>query len=163
FAGLGLTALILFLKNLKSEAARSIPWKRMIRWSLWAFAGYILILAFGDRLPNFLNVYDTAIPIKLFLGGLAIGVLLGGPLYLGVIALLFGAASYFAVKAFGQERLPSWLGMPAPFYRDALFIGLGGTAGLLGLERLLAAASAYWPTAHRNLDVLLGQDFDAIF
>jgi hypothetical protein len=163
FAGLGLTALIVFLKNLKSEAARSIPWKRMIRWSLWAFAGYFLILAFGDRLPNFLNVYDTAIPIKLFFGGLAIGVLLGGPLYLGVIALLFGVACYFAVKAFGQERLPSWLGMPASYYRDALFIGLGGTAGLLGLERLLAAASAHWPTAHRNLDVLIGQDFDAVF
>ena len=162
FAGLGLTALILFLKNLKSEAARSIPWKRMILWSLWAFAGYILILAFGDRLPNFLNVYDTAVPMKMFFGLLAIGVLLGGPLYLGVIALLFGAACYFAVKAFGQDRLPSWLGMPAAYYRDAMLIGLGGTAGLLGLDRLLAAASAHWPTSHRYMDVLFGQDFDAV-
>ena len=163
FVGLGLTALILFLKNLKSEAASSIPWKRIILWSLWAFAAYVLILALGDRLPNFLNAYDTAIPMKLFFGGLAIGALLGGPLYLGAIALLFGASWFFAVKAFGQERLPSWLGMPAAYYRDALLIGLGGTAGLLGLERLLAAASTYWPTTHRYLDVVFGQDFDAIF
>jgi CAAX prenyl protease-like protein len=163
FAGLGLTALILFLKNLKSEDASSIPWKRIILWSLWAFAAYVLIVALGDRLPNFLNAYDTAIPMKLFFGGLAIGALLGGPLYLGAIALLFGASWFFAVKAFGQERLPSWLGMPAPYYRDALLIGLGGTAGLLGLERLLAVASTYWPTTHRYLDVVFGQDFDAVF
>jgi len=163
FAGMGLTALILFLKNLKSEVARSIPWKRIILWSLGGFLGYVLILAFGDRLPNFLNFYDTAIPMKLFFGGLGVGVLLGGPLYLGAIALLFGAACYFAVKAFGQERLPGWLRMPGAYYRDALFIGLGGTAGLLGLERLLAAISAHWPTAHRYLDVVFGQDFDAIF
>lgn len=163
FVGLGLTALILFLKNLKSEAANSIPWKRILVWSLWGFAAYVLILALGDRLPNFLNAYDTAIPMKLFFGGLAIGALLGGPLYLGAIALLFGASWYFAVKAFGQERLPSWLGMPAPYYRDALIIGLGGTAGLLGLERLFAAASTHWPTTHRYLDVVFGQDFDALF
>jgi len=163
FVGLGLTALIVFLKNLKSEAAISIPWKRIILWSLSGFAAYVLILALGDRLPNFLNAYDTAIPMKLFFGGLAIGAVLGGPLYLGAIALLFGASWYFAVKAFGQERLPSWLGMPAPYYRDALLIGLGGTAGLLGLERLLAAASTRWPTTHRYLDVVFGQDFDAVF
>jgi hypothetical protein len=53
--------------------------------------------------------------------------------------------------------------MPAAYYRDALFIGVVGTAGLLGLERLLAAASAHWPTAHRYLDVVFGQDFDAVF
>ena len=162
FAGMGLTALILFLKNLKSEGATSIPWKRIVLWALWGFAGYVLILALGDRLPNFLNIYDTATPMKLFFGGLAIGALLGGPLYLGAIALCFGAAWYFAVKAFGKGKLPSWLGMPASYYRDALFIGFGGTAGLLGLERLLAAASTHWPTAHRYLDVAFGPDFDAV-
>ena len=163
FVGLGLTGLILFLKNLKSETAGSIPWKRIILWSLWGFAGYVLILTFGDRVPNFLNSYDTAVPMKMFFGFLAIGTLIGGPLYLGGIALSFGAAWYFAVKAFGKERLPGWLRMPSAYYRDALFIGLGGTAGLLGLERLLAAGSTHWSTAHRYLDVVFGQNFDAVF
>jgi hypothetical protein len=163
FLGLGITALILFLKNLKSQAARSIPWKRIVLWSLWGFAGYVLIYALGDRLPNFLNGYDTAVPMKMFFGLLAIGAVLGAPLYLGAIALVFGLSWYFAAKAFGQEKLPSWLGMPADYYRDALLIGLGGTAGLLGLERLLAAASTHWLTAHRYLDVVFGQDFDAVF
>jgi hypothetical protein len=162
FGGLGLTALILFLKNLKSDAAGSIPWKRITFWSVWGLAGYLVVFALGDRLPNFLNGYETAIPMKMFFGGLAIGALLGAPLYLGVIALLFGAAWYFAVRAFGQEQLPGWLRMPPFYYRDALWIGLGGTAGLLGLERLFAAGAAHWPTAHRYLDVAFGQDFDAL-
>jgi hypothetical protein len=113
-------------------------------------------------LPNFLNGYETAIPLKMFFGGIGIGVLLGGPLYLGAIALLFGMASYYAAKAFGDEQLPGWLGMPGVYYRDALWIGLGGTAGLLGLEHVLATASTHWPTVHRSLGAVFGQDFDAI-
>jgi hypothetical protein len=48
------------------------------------------------------------------------------------------------------------------YYRDALWIGLGGGAALIGLNRLLQAASAYWPTPHRALEASFGQDFDAI-
>jgi membrane protease YdiL (CAAX protease family) len=161
-AGLGLTALIVFLMNLKSAAVSSIPWKRITLWSAWGLFGYLVVFGLGDRLPNFLNAYETAIPLKVFFGGIGIGVLLGGPLYLGAIALLFGIAWYYAVKAFGDEQLPGWLGMPSEYYRDALWIGLGGTAGLVGLERLLATASTHWPTVHRSLEASFGQDFDAI-
>ena len=162
FGGLGLTAFILYLKNLKSEAASSIPWRRITSWSLWALAGYVLVFTLGDRLANFLNGYETAIPLKMFFGGIAIGALFGAPLYLGAVALLFALAWYYAKLAFGEERLPGWLGMPGDYYRDALWIGLGGSAGLLGLERLLQAASERWPTLHRALDVSFGQDFDAV-
>ncbi|HYL85845.1 MAG TPA: CPBP family intramembrane glutamic endopeptidase [Candidatus Angelobacter sp.] len=162
FGGLGLTALILFLKNLKSPEAGSIPWRRITFWSLWALAGYFLVFAFGNRMPEFLNRYVTAIPLKMYFGGIAIGMLLGAPLYLGLVALLFALAWYFARLAFAEEMLPGWLGMPGEYYRDALWIGLGGSAVLLGLERVLAAASAHWPTQHRWLDMSIGQDFDAI-
>lgn len=160
--GLVLTALILFLKNLKSAAASSIPWKRITLWSLWGLCGYLVVFLLGNRLSNFLNGYETAIPLKMFFGGIGIGVLLGGPLYLGAIALLFGTAWYYAAKTFGDEQLPGWLSMPREYYRDALWIGLGGTAGLLGLEHLLATAATHWPTVHRSLEAVLGQDFDAI-
>jgi len=160
--GLGLTALILFLMNLKSAEVSSIPWKRITLWSVWGLCGYLVVFGLGDRLPNFLNAYETAIPLKVFFGGIGIGVLLGGPLYLGTIALLFGTAWYYAVKAFGEEQLPGWLGMPREYYRDALWIGLGGTAGLIGLEHLLATISTHWPTVHRSLEAAFGQDFDAI-
>jgi MFS family permease len=162
FGGLGLAALILFLKNLRSEAASSIPWKRLTFWSLWALAGYLVVVTLGSRLAEFLNRYDTAIPLKTYFGIIGIGTLLGAPLYLGVVTLSFALAWYYGRLAFAEERLPGWLGMPVEYYRDAFWIGLGGSATLLGLERLLATASAHWPTAHRYLDVAFGQEFDDI-
>src|SRR3989440_6597019 len=146
FASLALTALIVFLKNLKSDAARSIHWRRIASWSTGGLCGYLLVFLFGNRIPSFLNAYNTAIPLKIMFGGIAIGALLGAPLYFGGIALLLGMTWYYASRAFGEDRLPSWAGMPSSYYRDALWIGLGGAARLLGLERLLAIASAPWPT-----------------
>jgi len=80
----------------------------------------------------------------------------------GGIAILFGITWYFASRSFGVERIPGSRRLPAECFRDALWIGLGGAAGLLGLGRLLTAASAYWPTVHRSLPASFGQEFDAI-
>jgi len=162
YAGLGLTALIVFLKNLRSQIARTIPWRRIAFWSIWALAGFLAVFALGNIFPSALDAYDTGNPIKLTYAGIAIIALLGAPLYVGGIALLFGMAWYFGSRAFGEERLGGWAGMPATYYRDALWIGLGGSAGLLGLQQLLATASSYWPTVHRSLGASFGQDFDAI-
>ena len=160
--GLGLTVLMVFFKNLRSDAARAIPWKRLSLWSVWAVVSFYVVFAFSDRIPNFLNAYNTAIPYKTMLGVLGITALLGGPFSFGLLVLLFGVGCYYARVAFGEERLTRWGGMPGTYYRDAFWIGLGGSAGLLGLERLLATASMHWPTVHRFFDASFGQDFDAI-
>src|SRR5262249_39483677 len=55
FAGLGIGALIVFLKNIRSEAARSIPWKRLFLWAAWGLAGYIVVFALGNRIPSLLS------------------------------------------------------------------------------------------------------------
>ena len=162
FGGLGVTALMVFLKNLKSEAARAIPWKRIGISSFWGICGYLVMFALGSRIADLLNLYDTSNPLKYTYAGIAITLLFGAPLIFSAIALLFGMAWFYAVRAFGEERLPGWLGMPANYYRDAFCIGLGGSAALLGLERLLAVASAHWPTVHRSLPASFGQEFDAI-
>jgi membrane protease YdiL (CAAX protease family) len=161
--GLGLTALIIFLKNLRSEAARAVPWKRLSFWAAWGLVSFYVLIALGDHIPKAMNAYNTAIPFKTMLGVESIIALLGGPFSFGFLVLLFGVAWYYAKFAFGEEHLPGWAGMPGGYYRDAFWIGLGGSAGLLGLERLLATASAHWPTVHRYLDVSFGQDFDALF
>jgi hypothetical protein len=129
---------------------------------LWGLGGYLAVFLLGDRIAVFLDGYNTAIPFKMMFAGIAIGALLGALFNMGGIALLFGMAWYFAARAFGAERLPGSARMPAEYYRDALWIGLGGATGLLGLERLLATASTYWPTIHRSLPATFGQDFDAI-
>jgi membrane protease YdiL (CAAX protease family) len=161
YAGLALTALIVFLKGLRSPFARSIPWRRIAFWSIWALAGYLAVFALGNILPNSLNIHDTGNPLKLTYAGIAIFALLGAPFCVGGIALLFGMAWYFGSRAFGEERLLGFAGVPAAYYRDALCIGLGGSAGLIGLQHLVAAASAHWPTVHRSLGASFGRDFDA--
>ncbi|MDQ1406830.1 MAG: hypothetical protein QOG55_2459, partial [Acidobacteriaceae bacterium] len=159
--GFMVVALIVFLKNLRSEDARSIPWRRLGVWGLWALAGYVIIFAFGDRIASFMNGYQTAIPLKTMLVGIGIGATLGAAVYFSGIVLLFGMVWYFARRAFGEERLPGWTGMPPAYYRDALVIGIGGTAALIGFSRLITALSAHWPTAHRAIEASFGDDFDA--
>ena len=163
FAGLGITALIVFFKNFRSEAARAIPWKRIGIWSFWGLCGFLVAFALGSRIAHqFLDQYDTSNPLKYTYAAIAVVVLFGAPVVFAAIAFLFGMAWFFGVRAFGEERLLGWLGMPASYYRDAFCIGLGGSAVLLGLERVLGAASAYWPTVHRFLPASFGTEFDAI-
>src|SRR5579885_415154 len=157
-----LTVLVLFLKNLKSEAAKSIPWRRILWWSGWGLAAYAAAFFLGNRIPALIAAYDTAIPLKAALGILAVGFVVGGPLYVGLIALLFGMAWYFALGAMDRESLPAWAKAPGAYYRDALLIGIGGAIGFAGLMRLLGLAGQLWPTAHRLADASFGQDLDAI-
>ena len=159
--GLMVVALIVFLKNLRSDDAHSIPWRRLAVWGLWGLAAYVIIFAFGDRIASFMNAYQTAIPLKTMLVGIGIGAVLGAAVYFSGIVLLFGMAWYFGRRAFGEERLPGWTGMPPLYYRDAVLIGMGGTAALIGFSRLIAALSAHWPTAHRGIEASFGGDFDA--
>ena len=159
--GLMVVALIVFLKNLRSDDAHSVPWRRLAVWALWGLAAYVIIFAFGDRIANFMNAYQTAIPLRTMLAGIGIGAVLGAAVYFSGIALLFGMAWYFGRRAFGEQRLPGWTGMPPLYYRDALLIGVGGTAALIGFSRLIAALSAHWPTAHRDIEASFGGDFDA--
>jgi hypothetical protein len=121
----------------------------------------VLVFALGNRIATLLNAYNTAIPLKTTLGIVGISVLLGGPFNFGFLVLLFGIAWYYAKRAFGEEQFPSWTGMPATYYRDALWIGLGGAGAVLGLQTLLQTASQHWPTAHRSAEAGFGSDFDA--
>ena len=161
FGGIGITALVLFFKNLRSEAMRAIPWRRLALWAIWGLVAYGLIVGFGNRTQYFLNSYPTAIPFKTIVGGFLIAILLGAVFYTGGLAVLFGIASYFSNRAFGEERLPVGRPMPGVYYRDALWIGVCGPAGFLGLRRLIEFISTHWQTVHRSLPFSLGQNFDA--
>ena len=143
--GLGLTALIVFLKNLRSDAARAIPWRRMTLWALWGLVGAALTVGFGDFLANALSNYRTAIPFKTMMGVTAISAVLALLFAYGFLALLLGGGWYYAARAFGVERIPEWAGMPRAYYRDALMIGLGGTAAWVGLDAVAKWASQHLP------------------
>jgi membrane protease YdiL (CAAX protease family) len=162
FGGLGITALILFLKNLRSEAARGIPWKRISVWAGAGLTAFVLSFLLGSGIANSLSLYRTEIPFKAMIATLVIGFALGAAFDWGGLALLLGTAWYYAVRAFGEDRIPAGGKLPAVYYRDALWIGLGGSAASIGLNRLLAWASTRWPTAHRSMGAFFGHNLDAV-
>ena len=161
--GFGIGALIVFLKNLRSEAGRAIPWSRVARWALWGLAGYLLTLAFGDFVQTALTNYSTAIPFKTMIGVTVISALLGALFSYGVLALLLGAAWYYGTRAFGEERIPSWTGMPRAYYRDALFIGLVGTAAWMGLDAISKWVYQHLPGVPAGAAASFGSNLDALF
>jgi len=163
--GIGLTigVLVFFFKRLHVQPAIPVPWRRMFKWGLVGLGGFIVSSLFGNRIPTLLANYPTTVPLRFVFGSAAIGIFLGGALLLGALTVLFGLAWSFAARTFGEEQLPSWLDMPADYYRDAFWIGLGGSGLLIGLRYLLDFASAWWPTLHRGLPAGFGGNYDAIF
>ncbi len=160
-AGLAGSALYFFLREIKSELMRQVPWRRLTAWGLFGLLVYVCIILFGDRFPQTLSQYNTAMPLRFMYGFLGIGALIGGFFYVGAIVLVFAMGWFFLRQAFGDEELPGWRGMPNYYYRDALMIGVGGTGALLALRRVTEWASAYWPTQHRAVAPAFGMDFDS--
>lgn len=161
FLTMGLLMVVWYFKALRTTAAQAVPWRRVAGWSIWIVAGFLLVFAFGDRIATAMAQYQTAIPYKSMLGVLGIGLVLGSAFYFGVAAFLFGLAWFYCSKAYGEERLPSWLGMPGVYYRDALCIGIGGAAAFVALERLLDYVARFWPTNHRGIPAVFGSNLGA--
>jgi membrane protease YdiL (CAAX protease family) len=159
--GLGGTVLGFFLRDVRSERMRRIPWKRLAVWGLCGLAAYVLVSAFGNRYAQALSQYKTSIPLKMMQGALGIGFGIGGFFYLGAIVLVFAMGWYFLRQAVGDVELPGWGGMPKDYYRDAFLIGVGGTGALLALSRITEWASMHWPTVRQGLGTGFGTDYDS--
>ena len=159
--GLGVAALIFFLREIKSELMKQVPWRRFSLWGLFALAAFVAVVALGNRIPQTLmNQYRTSMPLKFMYGGLGIGFTIGAFFYLGLVVLLFAMGWFFIKQAYGEVEWPGWRGMPREYYRDALFIGVGGTAALVALARTTEWAFGYWHTPHRAFPAAFGSDFD---
>src|SRR5260370_34208139 len=97
------------------------------------------------------------------MGVTAISALLGLLCAFGRLALLLGVAWYYATRAFGIERIPEWTGMPKAYYRDALFIGLGGTAAWVGLDAISKWVYQHLPGAQEGAAASFGANLDSVF
>ncbi len=156
------TVIVFFFKGLRGPAVK-VPWRRLVVWGLAGLAAFAVSFLLGRGIPALLENYPTTMTLRLFLATSAVGVFIISGLVLGGIALLFGLAWNFAARAFGEERIPTWLGMPGTYYRDAFWIGLGGSALLIGLRRVMEAAAAWMPTLHRGYPANFGDAFDATY
>jgi MFS family permease len=161
-ATLGIAMLIFgFLRKIKSNLMKEVPWRRFTGWGLFSLGAYVAIGAFGDRIPMFLSQYKTAIPLKFMYGGLAIAFTIGAFFYLGLVVILFAMGWFFLKQAYGEADWPGWRGMAREYYRDALLIGLGGTAALIAVSRATEFVLRRWPTPHRSFPAAFGLDFDS--
>jgi membrane protease YdiL (CAAX protease family) len=160
--GIATAALFFFLREIKSERMKELPWRRFSAWGLWGLVSYVGVIVAGDRIPAALSHYNTAMPLKFLLGGLGIGFLIGAFFYMGAIVLLFAMGWFFLKQAFGDAALPGWKGMRREYYRDALLIGIGGSGALLAVQRLTEWMLSRWPTAHQSSPALFGSNFDSL-
>jgi len=159
YVALGVVVLVLFFRNFKQPSAASIPWRRLIRWTLWGAAGFAIVIVNG--LPATLAGYPTEMPFRIFVTVVVVFLFLTLAAISALLFLLFALAWFYAGRAFGIERLPTWRGMTPSYYRDAFVVALGGATALLGLARLPALLSRVWPTAQKSLaaSVPSGLDF----
>ncbi len=161
FLGLGMTALVLYLVRMRSPEAPLVPWKFLGLWSLVGLAAFLLSFFLGSKISDLLSLYQTEIPLRYMFGIAGIGAVLGGVFTYGGILLLLGLAWYFGSRAFGAACLPGGTRVSAEYYRDAVWIGMGGTAVFVALGRVIAVIESRWPTIHHSIDASLGRDFYA--
>jgi len=161
--GLLISVIVFYFKRWRSEPAVHVPWRRMFQWGLVGLAAFLGDILLGKGIPNLMAQYPTAMSLRLFVGTATVGALIFSALILGGIVLLYGFAWHFAARAFGEERIPTWLGMPGDYYRDAFWIALGGASLWIGLNRLLGVVSQWWPAVHRAYPAHFGDSFDAMF
>lgn len=162
FFGLAVTVIVFYFKRLKTSPVH-VPWRRMFLWGLVGLVAFGFSFLFGNGISGLLEEYRTAFPFRLFFGTQIGLVILKAGFILGGIALLFGLAWNFAARAFGEELIPTWLGMPGDYYRDAFCIGVGGSALLIGLRRVIDAALMAMPAPHRGYPASFGTAFDSTY
>jgi membrane protease YdiL (CAAX protease family) len=158
----GIIVLTLYFVRTHKEPGANVPWRRLALWASVGVAAYICQFLLGKGIPGTLIEYSTAFPWKLFVSGIVVRYFVLTTVMEGFLIVLFGLAWHYAARAFGEESIPSWLGMPPEYYRDAFWIGIGGGGALIGVRRFVDAASNWWPTEHRGLAAGVGQMFDAV-
>jgi membrane protease YdiL (CAAX protease family) len=161
--GIFVAVLVFYFRSFRTSPAANVPWRRILLWSSVGFAALALNLLSGSNFRRDLSLYPTAYPLKIYYAGLAVRYVLFGAVVFGGLVLLFGLAWYFSARAFGEDRVPTWLDMPKNYYRDAFWIGIGGASLLIALKHILEALARAWPTLHRALPSSFGDHFDAIF
>ena len=161
--GLLIAVLVAYFRKVRTPPIVTVPWRRIFLWGVAGLLASGASFIFGKGIPGILGNYSTQMPLQTFYIIVAVALILLALILVGALSLTFGLGWFFGARAFGEERVPGWLGMPANYYRDAFWIATGGGALLIGLKRLLDFASAAWPTLQRSLPAHFGEIFDTLF
>lgn len=138
-AGAAVFVLVGYFRNLKSPAATSIPWRKIIWCGIVGCLAFIISAA--CNWPATLNAYKTEIPFNAFVTTIAIGWLIVGGIVLTGVTFLFGLGWFFWTRAGNADKAPGWLNRSRNYYRDALVFTIAGGAAWIGLQRLVSLVS----------------------
>jgi len=163
YLGLAVCVLVFYFLRLRAQPAGTVPWRRLMLLGWAGGAAFLGSFLLGKGIPALLMQYPTALSLRTFFATFAVGIFLGTAFIAGGLVLLYGLSWSFGARAFGPEKIPTWLGMPADYYRDAFWIALGGAAILTGLHHLTGTLDVWWPTLRRGLPAGFGENFDALY
>jgi len=152
-----------YFRTSRGDTEFRVPWRKLMVWGLVVLVAYLVHSLCGTSIARTFDSYPTATPWKIYVAGMVVGQTIACAFLAGGLVLLCGLLWYFAARGFGKDALPTVTGMPGDYYRDAFWLGVGGTAALVGVERLVAAVGHWWPTTERMLSASIGTDFDALF
>jgi len=159
FGTAAITVLVIFFRSLKRPEITQVPWRRLGKWAAWVLLA--AIVTYANRVPQLLANYATTMPLKTYYATLSISMIFLIALYFAAAYLALGLSWFFTGRTFGPDRIPSWLGMKAEYYRDAVMIGTFGAAALAGLNRV-PGLFARWPLLRHSLGAAVPGSLDAL-
>ena len=154
--GFGVFALIQFFRNLRQQ---NVPWGSLSKWALAALAGSLLVV--GTGIPQVFANYKTEEPLRTFEAIAGVSFFIAVLMTYALAFFALGLAWFFLSRAFGEQKPAALLHASGAYYRDALIIGLAGTAALAGLQNVLILASRALPTLMRSFPAAIPAGFDS--
>jgi membrane protease YdiL (CAAX protease family) len=158
-AAILIAVLVILFRRLKHPDLLRVPWRRLIKWSLWVLAATIVIVA--NQIPQLLESYTTTTPIAMYYAVQSILRFFGVSVDFAGVVLLLGIAWYFLDRGFGPGRIAAWTGMPAAYYRDAFCVAAFGSLAVMGLGRL-PGLFARWPLLRHTLGAAVPGSLDML-
>jgi membrane protease YdiL (CAAX protease family) len=143
-----IAVLVIFLRSLKGPEVARVPWRALAKLSILMLLAALVI--YFNRAPQLLVNYPTAMPLSTFYIILSISLIFITAMYVAGAVLLLGLAWFFLERAFGPGCIPSWREANSTYFRDALCVGLFGSAAAMGLARL-PALFLRWPILRHSL------------
>jgi hypothetical protein len=154
-----IAALVIFFRELKGPMVARVPWIFLGKLSFVLLIAGIAVSV--NKFPELLMNYTTAWPLATFYTTLGIGMLFIAAMYASGGVILLGFAWFFMERAFGPGCIPSWRNTSASYFRDAVCLGIFGSAALMGLTRI-PALFARWPLMHHSLEASAPEGLDVL-
>jgi membrane protease YdiL (CAAX protease family) len=154
-----ITVIVVAVRSLKDREIAQVPWRSLYKWA--AIGLLAAVVAYLNRAPELLNAYTTTVPLHVYYAILFISALFVTALYAAGAFLLLGLSWFFIERTFGRGRIPSRLGMPREYYRDAFSISTFGMAAIMGIARLPALLER-WPLVRHRLGASVPENLDLL-